>query len=107
VFVDSVFELLGVVPTKTRYSVAPFAPDHVNVTVVPAMEATARLPGALGAVQDGCGPGFEPGDEEDGPVGDDGSLSLLPHAIVAAAAMAMKNSPARFILALLRRQAGL
>ena len=103
-FVNNVFELLGVVPTRTRYSVALLTGDQVSVTEVPAIEATDRLAGALGGEQDCCG-GVEPGEDE-GPVGEDGAppLSLPPHAIVTAAAIAMKNNPARFMPALLCRR---
>jgi hypothetical protein len=101
-FVNSVFELLGVVPTRIRYSVALLTGDQVSVTEVPAIEATDRLAGALGGEQDCCGGGVEPGEDE-GPVGEDDAppLSLPPHAIVTAAAIAMKNIPARFMPALL------
>jgi hypothetical protein len=98
VLVDSVLELLGVVPTSTSYWVAVLTADHSRVIRDPFCAATRKFDGAAGAVQDDCGGGLlEPGDD-DGPVGEDPSFSLPPHAIVTTAAMAMKNNPARFML---------
>jgi hypothetical protein len=97
VFVESEFELLGVVPTRIKYSGAPLD-DHVSVMRVPET-LTARLVGALRPDDGGGGCDEPPPPEGDGPVGDADPLSDPPHAIVTTAAIAITSIPTRFILA--------
>lgn len=99
VFVDSAFELLCAVPTRTRYSGAPVE-SQASVTCEPVTDTTLRLLGAVSPPFDGDGAGCDGVGVADGAVGEDGAPSSdPPHAIVRVAAIATKSIPTRFMSA--------
>jgi hypothetical protein len=94
VFVNSTFELDGVEPIRTRYSLAPLDADHVSVTREPITSAESPV-GAPGRPQDPEPPEVPPA-VLDGDVGEPSS-PLLPQATLAAVATAIAKTMNRFI----------